>query len=124
MAWRDLLPWTKESCKTCLGRGVVTRLIGQRAAERTRQTTVCKCAIKRFEKVQKTHWQNGQLFAVEPFLAVSKETMENVMDATEKKYEQEQAEAAAKAESSKAPESIPETTVIPEGTDEPAKDGQ
>lgn len=88
VAWRDILPWTKPGCRSCDGRGVIVRLVtagkpASKTLNRKRQTTLCGCALRRFKDVQATHERDGQLFAVEPFVAVSPETMAEVMKATE-----------------------------------------
>lgn len=85
LAWRDLLPWTKPGCKTCLGRGINRRVL----SKDKRQTSVCGCALKRMGQVQNlVKLKTGQIVAVEPFVAVTEETMV-------------EAEAVAKAEEDK-----------------------
>src|SRR5882724_9727399 len=89
VAWRDILPWTKVACRSCEGRGVVTRLkqvdarfwepklrpdgtLGRvlHKAVTKKKTDLCGCAVKHFRKVQDCTVVNGQLFAVEPWVAV------------------------------------------------------
>ncbi len=133
VAWRDILPWTKIGCRSCEGRGVFTRVKQVEArfwepvmrddgtTERRifhkavvkRKHDLCGCAIKRFRKAQDCTVVNGQLFAIEPWVAVHPETVAEVVEHMEK----EQAEALALA--SKDPEV--DTNVVPAVEDKDVK---
>jgi hypothetical protein len=115
VAMRDILPWTKRDCKQCVGRGVITRILATSynkstgfttlaKADYTRRNELCGCGIRRFRKVQKTHvGNNGQLYAIEPWVAVSAETVMEAIKAAEEQAAKEQAEAAS-VERTSAPE--------------------